>query len=169
MARKEKNILELEKQPMIRTAYNPKENFSFDRVPSEFKSVTQRNINQIKNHCVRTIANKFKGEFKPNTLGAMVGVVLDGFDLLRLNLKSDRSTRKSKIKNAQSKGIQRVDMRIANFKGLTVEYGMALNRFADNVKKYDDSMLVEKMQFPEERMKQIERRLNKIKEKNHEA
>lgn len=157
-------------RPIIHSDYNSKEKFSFEEAPSEFKSITQKSINEIKTYCTRTIAIKYKGTYSPNALYPMVGTIVGNFDLLSSRLKEDYSNRRAKLKKAQSLGSAKVEKLIIEFDKTVSDYEMAYRRFYENIKEYEDAPVRdERVHSSKERLLEFEKRLKKIEEKNHEA
>lgn len=156
-------------QPNIKSRYKANKTFKFDKVPSEFKSVTEDSISGIKAHCTRVIANKFKGSYDARTLYAMVGTVVGNFDLLISKLKEDYSSHLGKLKRAQSLGIKEVSEQLFEFEKTVAAYEMALNRYSDNIADFDGRPLDESLHYSKARLNDFKQRLAKIEEKNHEA
>lgn len=157
------------KQPRVQSSYNAKENFSFDKTPSDFRSVTEKSINEIKAYCSQTLSRKYKGSYDARTLYAMVGTIIGNFDLLSSKLKEDYSSRKNKMKNAQNQGVKKVNQRIYEFKNLVSSHESALKRFSNNLSDYDGEGAEEMLHYPLERIKEFENRIKTIEEKNNEA
>ena len=159
----------MRKQPTIKSNYKSKESFSFDRAPSEFKSVTEKSINEIKSYCSHLIANKYKGSYDARALYAMVGTVVGNFDLLTSRLEDDYSNRRSKLKKAQSQGVKEVNRLILEFEKTIADRERALKRYNDNVSDFDGYSVGEDLHYSKDRIKQFKDRLKKIEERNHEA
>lgn len=157
------------KQPKIRSKYNAREVFSFDRVPGEFRSVTEESIENIKNYCTDTIADKYNGDYSSRTLYAMVRTIAGNFDLLVSRLKEDYSCRRGKLKKAQNQGIKQVNSLILGVEKLIVDYEVALKLYNDNVIEYGGFSVDKNLHYSRERVESFKDRLKKIEEKNHEA
>lgn len=158
------------KNPKVHSEYNEKERFSFEKTPGEFKSITEKSINNIKSYCTHTISSKFKNTHSPNTLYAMIGTVIGNFDLLYSRLKDDYSSRRTKLKKAQGLGVARVGKLIIEFDKTVGDYEMARQRFYKNIQEYEEAPIKnESVHSPKERLIEFEKRLKKIEEKNHEA
>lgn len=159
----------MKKQPIIKSNYNEKEVFSFEKAPGEFKSVTERSINDIKSYCTHIIANKYKGNYEPRSLYAMVGTVIGNFDLLVSRLKQDYSSRRGKLKKAQSLGVKKVDELLLQFESTAANHEAALRRYNENMIDYDGHAIEDGLHYQESRMENFKNRLKAIEEKNHEA
>ena len=155
-------------QPTIKSDYNAKEAFTFDQTPNEFKSVTEKSINEIKRYCTETISRKYHNSYDTRALYAMVKTVIGNFDLLSSKLKDDYSCRRSKLKNAQIVGIKQANELILQFEKMVADREMALKRYSDNVMEYD-GYSVENLEYSKERIQEFKKRLKIIEEKNHEA
>jgi hypothetical protein len=159
----------MDKQPVIHSKYNAKERFSFDEAPGEFKSVTEKSINDIKSYCTLLIGNKYKGSYDARSLYAMVGTVIGNFDLLYSRLRQDYDSRKSKLKKAQRLGIKKANEELIKFGQTVTDHEAALRRYNENVKEYDDQGIDDDLHFQKSRLEEFRNRLKKIEEKNHEA
>ena len=159
----------MRKKPIIRSAYNKREKFSFDKTPDEFKSVTEKTINNIKDYCTETIEEKYQGKYDASSLYAKVGTVMGNFDLLASRLKEDCDGRRSKLKKAQLSGMKKVSQKLYRFNRLVAEHEFALNRYSDNIKDYDGESLPQDLHYSRERLAMFNNKLNKIEEKNHAA
>ena len=157
------------KRPNIKSKYNSKEVFSFDRVPGDFKSVTEESIDNIKNYCTKTIEEKYNSSYPSQSLYAMVRTIIGNFDLLTSKLKEDFSCRRGKLKKAQNQGIRQVNALVIQFEKNITDYEMALKLYNDNIVEYGGFSVEDNLHYPRERMKNFSKRLEKIEENNHEA
>lgn len=158
----------MSKEPVVKSNYNIKEAFTFDQTPNEFKSVTEKSINDIKNYCAETISRKYNGSYDSRSLYPMVRQVAGKFDLLSSRLEDDYACRKSKLKSAQIIGVKQANELILQFEKMIADREMALKRYSDNVLDYDGYTL-EDLQYSKERVQEFKKRLKLIEEKNHEA
>lgn len=159
----------MKKQPRVKSKYNSKEVFSFDRAPGEFKSVTEKSINEIKSYCTHLIATKYKGSYESRSLYAMVGTVIGNFDLLVSRLKQDYASRRSKLKKAQSLGVKKVNRLMMEFEKTIADHEVALKRYNDNMLDFDGYAIDEGLHYEPQRLADFKNRLKKIEEKNNEA
>lgn len=159
----------MRKQPIIHSKYNSKENFSFEDMPGEFKSVTQQSINDIKDYCAHTIANKFKGSYDAGSLYFMIGVVMGNFDLLTSQLIEDYGSRRSKMKKAQSLGLKQVGQMLEEFKHDVAQYEVILNDYSEAIAIYGGRPLDDDLHYRSNKLVELENKLNKVMEKNNEA
>lgn len=157
------------KQPRVKSKYNAKEIFSFDRVPGEFHSVTEESIENIKNYCAKVIADKYNGDYSSRTLYAMVRTIAGNFDLLTSKLKEDYSCRRGKLKKAQNQGIRQVNSLVIKLEKMIVDYEVALKLYNENVIEYGGFSVDENLHYSRERIESFKNRLKLIEERNHEA
>ena len=159
----------MRKKPVVRSAYNKREKFSFDKTPEEFKSVTEETINKIKDYCTETIEEKYQGKYDAASLYAKVGTVMGNFDLLTSRLEEDYSGRRSKLKKAQLSGMKKVSQKLYRFNRLVAEHEFVLKRYSDNLKDYDGEGLPEELHYSRDRLAMFNNKLNIIEEKHHAA
>lgn len=157
------------KQPKVKSKYNSREVFSFDKVPGEFHSVTEDSIENIKKYCTKTIKETYNGDYTSRTLYAMVRTITGNFDLLTSKLKEDYSCRRSKLKKAQNSGIKQVNSLVLQFEKIVLDYEVALKLYNENVIEYGGFAIDENLHYSRERIEEFKKRLKEIEEKNHEA
>lgn len=159
----------MKRQPTVKSNYNAKEIFSFDKTPNEFRTITEKSINDIKEYCSNIIAEKYNGTYDAGALYAMTRTVIGNFDLLSSRLKDDYSCRKGKLKSAQNNGIRQARNLLSNFEKMVADREMALRRYSDNLREYNGYMIDEDLSYSKDKLKNLKKRLTIIEEKNREA
>lgn len=159
----------MRKKPIIRSAYNKRERFSFDDTPERFESVTKETLNKVKNYCTETIEEKYQGEYDAASLRAKVGTVMGNFDLLTSKLIEDRNSRRGKLKKAQLSGMKKASRRLYRLNRLATEHEIALKRYSNNLKDYDGEELPQELHYSRDRLAMLNNKFNMIEEKNHAA
>ena len=99
----------------------------------------------------------------------MIGTVIGNFDLLVSRLKQDYSSRRSKLKKAQSLGVKEVNKMLIEFEKTAADHEVALRRYNDNMIDFDGQAIDKGLHYQESRLNDFKNRLKKIEEKNYEA
>ncbi|MBO7720518.1 hypothetical protein J6S35_02700 [Candidatus Saccharibacteria bacterium] len=118
------------------SAFNEKEDFSYDSTPKHFNSVTERYIRKIRKKCLSAISRKYaKDNYPASAEKAMLQSIYGEFDSAYRILEGDYSSRYTNLKTAYNNGVADVSFRLMNLEESIATHNIAFSEFKKAMSK----------------------------------
>ena len=118
------------------SAFNEREEFSFDNTPKHFNSVTERFIRRTRRRCLAAITRKYgKDNYPASAEKAMLQSIYGEFDSAYRILEGDYSSRYTNLKSAYNDGVADISLRLMNLEQSIAEHNIAFSKYAKAMKK----------------------------------
>lgn len=150
------------RQIRIKSKYKANEEFDYDETPSQFSSITNRTIQNMRRYCLWESKNNSDGKYPVNALNSMLQSVVGRFDLLYSKLEGDYSSRRSKLDDAYSRGLADIDEQIIKFKATVAEHDAAFNEYRIAYEKCVGESLDADLSFDKKALSDIQARFDRL-------
>ena len=120
----------------IKSKFKDNESFDYRNVPKQFMSVTNKNLEELRNYCLRTNEVQNRNNWEPGALGAMLRGVIGRFNEAQAQLIADYSSRRANLDSAYLAGKAALDEELINFEANAAEHNNLFAQYAEAYEKF---------------------------------
>lgn len=148
---------------LLQSDFDEKEEFEFDNVPKQFRSVTEDSLKRTKRVCLKAVGRRYHGEYNPRALKAMLLSVDGAFEPAYEMLEGDYNAQRTNLTQAYQSGLADVEEQWQKFKNEAMKHNELFRLYQEEHREIFGRELSEELLFSNEQLKELEKQYAELK------